>query len=114
MFEIDKQKARGILIQELSYEPEIASLYLELFPSLDDRLAEAVSAWFDNREVLHIEVEGLTIRHIMEVQQTHFLNAVHGLNDLLTKKLTEEERDALKTLLSAPLIRASLGYRGER
>ncbi len=104
MTEIDRGEARDILVKELSFEAEMVDVYLDMYPLLHEDLRGPVEAWFKDRTVQDFEVEGISIRQVMEAQGTHFLNAVHGLNDLLTMELTDEERRALKTVLTTPLV----------
>ena len=104
MLEIDRNKARDILVKEHDFTAEKVDSYLELYPLLHEDLREPVEAWFKDRTVQDFEVDGISIKQVMEAQGTHFLNAVRGLNDLLTKELTDEEREALKTILTTPLV----------
>ena len=60
--------------------------------------------WLDDRTVEDVEVDGVTLKEVMDVQGWGFLEAISGLNDLLVKDMNDEERAALKVILRNPPI----------
>jgi len=106
MYTLDRGKARDILITELGYDPKIADVYLDSYPEIHEDLADAAKAWLEDRTVVDVMVEGVTIRQLMDAHDSHFLNALSSLNDLLTLVLDDEQKSSLVSFLRSPLIRA--------
>ena len=100
MYLLDRLRVRPILITELGYSPEKADLFLDHFPLLSDQLVEAVEVWLEDRKILDVKVEDISIRQVMELHNCNFLNAVRGLNELLSLPLSAEDRESLKRFYS--------------
>ena len=105
MYTLDKEKTKVILTEELGYDPGEADFYLDHYPPLHDQLEEAVKRWFDDRTVIDVAIEGITIQEVMHSQSTHFLNAVSSLNDFLTRDFDIYQKEAFKQFLLTPLVR---------
>lgn len=103
MYQIDKAKARKILIEEEHYDAFDADQLLEDYPPIGDPLAQAVQQWLRDRQLLDTQVEGLTIKQIIDNRQYHFLVAVKALNRLLDPSKTAEQRLKLRNSLSRPV-----------
>lgn len=106
MYKLNSDKVHKILVSELEFEPDEADLYLNHYPDLDDTLGKAVETWLKDRSILDIEIEGITIQQVMQNHNIHFLGAVKSLNGLLTRKLTSEQKEAIKTSLKNRPIHA--------
>lgn len=104
MYEIDKTKARKILIEELGFSPALADRYLSKLPPLHDALGAAVDQWLSDRSIAPISVEGLSIERVMALKHTNFLSAVWSLDVLLNEEMPAEERRRYREALERPLI----------
>lgn len=103
---VEKAELKNILIKELGFSEIAAELNSSHFPDLHEKLEGPMKKWLDDRSVEDVEVEGVTLREVMDAHGGKFLEAISGLNDLLVKDLTDEEREALKVLLKKPMLRA--------
>lgn len=105
MFTLDKEKAKEILVSELGQSPGSAEVYVRDYPQIHDQLAEAVKRWLQDRTVLDVKVDSLSISEVMRVQRCHFLAAIFLLNRLLDQDVTEEKRKRLIENLHRPMRR---------
>jgi hypothetical protein len=101
---IDIQKARSILINREKLKPFLADLILKDYPALEDALAAAVEQWLASGTFDNIEVEGLTIKQVMQLRRSNFMVAVKELNRLLDPALSAETRNRLRDILNKPVI----------
>ena len=104
MYEIDKQKFREIMIGEERYSPRKVDLLLAEFPPVDDRFGEPIEQWLEDRTVPDIEVEGLSLREVMDNKQVHFLVAVRTLNELLHDRFLPADRSRRIKALRTPVV----------
>lgn len=105
MYQINKEKAKKILVTELNYKPTNADIYLQDYPPIHDELSEAVNQWLEDRSIKNISISGLSIKEIMETRRCHFLMAVQNLNRMLDEDLTPHQRERLIEILKKPVIR---------
>jgi len=103
MYQLDKSIARKILIEEERYGAFDADQLLADYPPIGDALAQTVEQWLQDRQILDVQVEGLTIQQIMDNRQYHFLVAVKALNRLLDPSRTPEQCLRLRNSLSRPV-----------
>ena len=101
----ERDMIKKILVTELGYSFNEADFYVDHYPALHDRMAEALQTWLQDRRVLDIEVEGITVRQVMQAHSCHFLNALRELSELLTRPLNPGEKEALKAFLRSPVAR---------
>jgi hypothetical protein len=104
MYKINKTKARKILIDEEHFLPLNADRMLKDFPPIQEPLAQAVQKWLEDRTIVDISVEGLTIKKVIHDQGYHFLIAVKNLNKLLDQTIPEDERKNLLKALKIPSV----------
>ena len=98
---VEQGQLKSILTNELGYGEASAEAYSGSFPELHEKLEGPMKKWLENRTVEDVEVEGVSLKEAMEAQrgEAKFLHAIQGLNDLLTRDLSSEEREALKLTL---------------
>lgn len=106
MFELDAKSAKEILVSELDFKPHEADTYLKNYPLLDNRFQPTVGKYFSDRQILDISIEGISLAKLMETHHFHFFEALWSLNQLATRSLTKEERDALIAFFKTPMARA--------
>lgn len=100
MYQLDMAKARKILIEEEKYPAVDVDQLLHDFPPVGDPLAQAVQQWLADRQIIQVDIDGLTIHQIMENRQYHFLTAIKALNRLLDETISPEQRARLRRSLS--------------
>lgn len=105
MLTLDKEHIKPILINELSYTPIAADFFLRHYPAIHDELAPAVERWLEDRTVLDTEINGISIKHVMQIQACNFLMAIIHLNVLLNPNLTDEQRTILLRVKDTPIPR---------
>jgi len=105
MLEIDRTKAKAILVAELGFSSFDADWFLRDYPRIHDELAEAVTRWLTDRTVLDVSVGGVTIKEVMQTRGDHFLMAVRLLNRLLDADVSPDQRERMARLLRRPVIR---------
>ena len=75
MLALDKEQVKPILINELGYIPVAADFFLRHYPAIHDELAPAVERWLEDRTVLDTEINGISIKQVMQIQACNFLMA---------------------------------------
>lgn len=103
MYEIDKQKTKEILVSELGYKSFQVDKLLENYPTIHDPLAGAVQQWLEDRTILDVAVEGMTIEFVMHNRRCNFILAVEKLNRLLDEDLMPDQRQRLVQYLMQPV-----------
>jgi hypothetical protein len=106
MYMLDRLRVRPILISELGYTPLKADFFIDNYPLLNDQFKEPVEAWLLDRSISDFDVEGISIRQVIAMQDCNFLNAVRELNYLFLPSLSNDVREAIKISLSTPFRRA--------
>jgi len=87
-----------ILVGELDYSDYVASLTADDLLSLHPKLQPALRAWLDNRSITNIEVEGISVKLLVEQRGYTFPSALISMDWLLTEpeiakaELTNEVR----------------------
>jgi len=102
MYTIDKEEAHKILTTELNYSPTEAALFLEDFPEIHDKLADAVKSWLENKTFEDVSIDGISIKEVMKIHKYNFLLAVRTLNGLLDEDITPEFRQGMAERLKKP------------
>lgn len=104
MYAIDKSRARKIMVEEQGYAAQKVDRLLADYPPIHEPLAGAVKQWLEDRTILPVSVEGLTIPQVMQDQHYHFLVAVKNLNILIDASVPEDERKRLLRALRVPAV----------
>jgi hypothetical protein len=120
MFQIDKSELKRLLLERhfngnsktewLNHTPQSfrdaqVENIVNLFPNeIPDSLQPAYLAWFNNQEVdTLIEIDGVTIKDVMEQSLCGTLQAIKLLSELSIKKGKEKE-DYKKMILQPPFF----------
>jgi len=103
MYELDKERARKILIDEMKLPVFEVDLFLKGFPPLHDSLSSVVEQWLKDRTIVNVIVEGLSITDVMRKRRSHFLAALRDLNVLLDENVPIEKRQRFKEILKKPV-----------
>ena len=91
-----KDKIIKILKNELSYSDSVADVTADDLLSLSPQLQPALSKWLEKRELTNVEVQGFSIKQLMEQRGYTFPSALISMDWLLTepdiakKELTDE------------------------
>jgi len=104
MYELDKEKARKIMIEEEGYTPYKVDLLLKDYPSIHEKLGDTVTQWLLDRTINDVVIEGLSIKQVMIKRQLHFLVAIKKLNTLLDKNIPIKVRNSLLRRLNRQVI----------
>ncbi len=99
MYELDKERVKKILIEEMKFPAFDVELFLRDFPPLHDSLSSAVEQWLKDRTIGDVVVEGLAIQDVMKKRRCHFLAALRDLNVLLDESVSVEKRQRFKETL---------------
>lgn len=102
--QVDSEKAKRILVEELGYTPHKADIFLERFPLINDELVGIVETWLECREIQDVTIEGLSLTELMKIQRCHFLIAIGYLNHLLDEDLSAQEKQEYLEMLRTPPI----------
>jgi len=102
MYELDKDLARSVLLKQ-GHAPYQVDILLKNYPPLQDELGMVVEKWLQNQESPDLDVDGLTLKDVMETRRSHFLVAMRDLNHLLDPALTDEERVQWRRILTTPV-----------
>jgi len=105
MYTIDQSRVRKILVEEEKYSPQQVDTFLGTLRGFKDVFQPVLEKWLATREIMDIEIEGLTLSKVMKTRNCAFLTAVRDLNFLLDESLSPEKRGAFKKALQQPLIR---------
>ena len=106
MFNLDKVRAKTILVSELGYNSTDADLYLKDYPQLHDELREAVQRWLNDRSISDTTVYGVSIEDVMHARGSHFLMAVSAINRLFDTELSPVQRERMLDNLRQRIPRA--------
>ena len=102
---VDTSRIRNVLQSELGYSRTEVNLFMENFPVLHPSLEPIVEQWLEDRTIVDIEVEGLSLKDVMEKQQRHFLAVIVKFDALLDDTLSIEDRQRLHRFLKRQLWR---------
>jgi hypothetical protein len=105
MYTIDQSRVRKILVEEEKYSTQQVDTFLATLHGFNDVFQPVIEKWLETREIVDIEVEGLTLKKVMKTRNSAFLPAVRDLNFLLDESLSPEKRSAFKKALQQPLVR---------
>ncbi|NMB60855.1 MAG: hypothetical protein GYA18_00775 [Chloroflexi bacterium] len=102
MYQLDKDLARSVLLKQghATYQIDIL---LKNYPSLQDEMGVVVEKWLRDQKIPDLEVDGLSIREVMETRRSSFLVAVRDLNRLLDASLPDEKRTQWRRILTTPV-----------
>ncbi len=101
MYILDKAKAGEILAKEFNYKEYDVNIFLGRFPEIHDELSHSVQKWLEDRTIEDVDVFGLTIKELMNVNKhENFLHAIQMLNGLYD--MDEEERTDMIRILRTP------------
>lgn len=103
MYEIDKDRFRKIMVDEQGYTANKVDQLLADYPAVDDRFAEAIEQWLEDRTIADVSVDGLSLKEVIDNRRFHFLVAVRTLNELLEKELPEPDRSRQVEALRTPV-----------
>ncbi|VBB08463.1 mitochondrial glycoprotein [Lucifera butyrica] len=97
MLKYDKEVLEKILLEECGYPAWSASLSAENIYKLDERLQKTLDAWLIDRSVSdEINVEGITIKQIIEKEHSSFIKA------LMTMDVFLQEPELAKKFAATP------------
>lgn len=100
MYQLDKQKAKQVLLDE-GLDRLLVDSFVENYPPLDDSLGVVVDQWLTDRQIPALEMEGISLREVMEKRASHFLKAIRDLNRLVDPTLTAEQKSNWKRIITA-------------
>ena len=104
---LDKEVLKKILTSELGYSQTDADLYLKDCPSeIHRELEEIVGAWLKDRSIADYEIEGVSIKEVMEARGYHFLMAIKAFNRLFDEDVPPEKRKQMTSDLVKPVPRS--------
>ncbi len=98
MYILDKTRARQVLLAQNMKPRQIDSI-LRRFPSLPDKLGPSIDKWLKDQQIPDIEVDGISVRQVMENHNSHFLVALADLAVLLDPDLLPEKREQWHRIL---------------
>ncbi len=101
MYLLDKTRARQVLLAE-NIKPFQADRLLERFPPLPDRFGPSIDTWLADQTIPDIDVDGITVKQVMENHHAHFLAAMSDLAVLLDPGLPPEKRSQWQRILTTP------------
>lgn len=103
MFTLSKKQQEEIariLVEESGLSPFDVELFLSEFTSINDIFAPAIERWLEDRTIVDLSVEGVTISEVMKKRKCHFLAAVKDLNMLLDETIPASQRERFKETLT--------------
>jgi len=105
MFIVNKTELKKILVDEFTFKPYQADLFLSDYPPIYEPLVPAIQRWLMDRNILDISIEGLTIQDVIRKRQCNFLMAIREMNRLLDPALTSDIRKLIiEDLRNSPII----------
>lgn len=102
MYELDKEKARIILVAQ-QYNASQVDRLLNTYPLLPDSFKPFVEQWLADQVTPDFEVDGVSVKSVMEARQSSFLIAIRDLGRLLDPGFPEDKKKLWKELLTTPV-----------
>jgi hypothetical protein len=99
MYILDKTRARKVLLDQ-NIKPHQADRLLEHLSPVPDRLGHFIDQWLQDQTVPDVEIDGITLKQVMDNHHSHFLIAICDLAMLLDPDLTTEKRTQWRRILS--------------
>jgi len=99
MYLIDKEKVQKILLSQ-NHKPYQIAILLKNYPLISDDLGELIDHWMDNQEILDIEIDGVSLKDVINNHKSHFLVAIRDLDRLRDPSLTPEKLDQWRRILT--------------
>ena len=102
--QVEKGQLKSILTGELGYSEVDAEVYAGQYPELHETLGVPMEQWLEDRTFEDVKVDGVSLKEVMEVHGSNFVQATRQLNDLLVKPLSDGDKQALVDYLQNPPI----------
>lgn len=102
MYLLDKEKARNVLANQ-NLNPYQIEQILKRFPPLPDNMGGGVDRWLTDQAIPDINIDGISLKEVMEKHGSHFLIALKDLARLLDPELTAEKRSQWRRILTNPV-----------
>jgi hypothetical protein len=101
MYILDKTRARKVLLAQ-NIKPHQADRLLKHLSPVPDHLGHFIEQWLDDQTIPDIEIDGITVKQIMDNHHSHFLTAISDLAVLMDPDLPPEKRTQWRRILTTP------------
>jgi len=91
MLQFDKEKMKGILIEDLEYKDWAADITVEALGNLDESLQSVLDVWIETRTVTEFSFDGLSLRAIMEKDRCSFVTALIHMSTFMHEPWLRKE-----------------------